>query len=278
MKSQKRHVHPASLPPEVKQYRHRIVTKLCCYIEAIQAAADGDRKKVYGKKKKLLDTYIEHHPWLSCSLVNSSLQKRKKQSPSLVHPSLHPNPLPTQHTVCLLSVPSGASKSPVLQAALRKAPSHQSSLRRCWSTLTGMKCSHGAKTIRPLSYCWMVMIDFQLPFLQYINDEKHKWKVFIGVPYGTSLWQAGDSAEQNGAYKISLSNIKSHLMHYKSNVGLSMAIVKSDIVPFSVWQGRNPLQMQHQTEKQLQRGAGTPLTMPCWTTLMLPLQRRANPL
>ena len=62
MKSQKRHVHPASLPLKVKQYRHHIVTELCCYIEAIQAPASGDRKKVYGKKKKLLDTYIEHHP------------------------------------------------------------------------------------------------------------------------------------------------------------------------------------------------------------------------
>ena len=42
----------------------------------------------------------------------------------------------------------------------------------------------------------------ELPFPQYINDPLHLWRALIGVPYGTSLWQVGDSAEQNGAYKM----------------------------------------------------------------------------
>ena len=38
----------------------------------------------------------------------------------------------------------------------------------------------------------------ELPFLQYINDEKkegHKWMVCIGVPYATHFWQVADSNE-----------------------------------------------------------------------------------
>ena len=38
-------------------------------------------------------------------------------------------------------------------------------------------------------------------FVEYINSEGHKWKVYIGVPYGTSLWQVGDAAELNGNLK-----------------------------------------------------------------------------
>jgi len=40
---------------------------------------------------------------------------------------------------------------------------------------------------------------FELPFLEYINNPMHMWKMCIGVPYGTSIWQVGDSAEQMGA-------------------------------------------------------------------------------
>ena len=48
---------------------------------------------------------------------------------------------------------------------------------------------------------------FELPFLEYINgrtSEKNKWNVCIGIPYGTSYWQVGDSTEQNGCFKMSL--------------------------------------------------------------------------
>jgi hypothetical protein len=42
----------------------------------------------------------------------------------------------------------------------------------------------------------------ELPFLKYVNDHGHPWVVCIGVPYGTSYWQVGDSSEQNGSYKM----------------------------------------------------------------------------
>ena len=35
----------------------------------------------------------------------------------------------------------------------------------------------------------------KLSFLEYINNPEHMWCVCIGVPYGTALWQVGDSSE-----------------------------------------------------------------------------------
>jgi len=36
---------------------------------------------------------------------------------------------------------------------------------------------------------------FKLDFLQYINTDGTKWECCIGLPYGTSYWQVGDSSE-----------------------------------------------------------------------------------
>ena len=49
---------------------------------------------------------------------------------------------------------------------------------------------------------------FDLDFLKYINAEDTHWNVCIGVPYGTSLWQIGDSAQQNGRFKMLLTEKK----------------------------------------------------------------------
>ena len=42
----------------------------------------------------------------------------------------------------------------------------------------------------------------ELPFLQYVNMAACQWVMCIGVPYGTSYWQVGDTAELNGSYKM----------------------------------------------------------------------------
>ncbi len=55
----------------------------------------------------------------------------------------------------------------------------------------------------------------ELPFLQYVNDDDHRWIVCIGVPYGTSYWQVGDSSEQNGSYKMALTKSKRELVMKK---------------------------------------------------------------
>ena len=42
---------------------------------------------------------------------------------------------------------------------------------------------------------------WELSFLQYVNKKKTEWAVCIGVPYGTSLWQVGDSSQKMGRIK-----------------------------------------------------------------------------
>ena len=56
---------------------------------------------------------------------------------------------------------------------------------------------------------------FELPFLEYINgvgEEGHKWRVCIGISYGTSFWQVGDSAKQNGSFKMAMVRAKMKLL------------------------------------------------------------------
>ena len=53
-------------------------------------------------------------------------------------------------------------------------------------------------------------------FLNYINNPLHPWSACIGVPYGTSLWQVGDSKQQNGSYKMALARIKKEIIDKKT--------------------------------------------------------------
>jgi hypothetical protein len=72
---------------------------------------------------------------------------------------------------------------------------------------------------------------FELPFMVYINDPQTTWFVCIGVPYGTSYWQVGDSAEQNGCFKMKNTEAKEILVAWKASHGLPIMIEKTDIVP-----------------------------------------------
>jgi hypothetical protein len=38
-------------------------------------------------------------------------------------------------------------------------------------------------------------------FVDCINTHGHKWKIYLGVPYATTLWQVGDASKQNGKVK-----------------------------------------------------------------------------
>ena len=67
---------------------------------------------------------------------------------------------------------------------------------------------------------------FDLQFLQYINCPETKWNVCIGVPYGTSYWQVGDSTEQNGCFKMSFARHKRDLLTAKEQRGEEFAIEK----------------------------------------------------
>jgi len=73
---------------------------------------------------------------------------------------------------------------------------------------------------------------FELPFLEYITDNKHEWQVCIGVPYGTSLWQVADSKEQNGSYKISLSKAKKEFLEQKLRMFIDPpSLAPTDVIP-----------------------------------------------
>jgi hypothetical protein len=71
---------------------------------------------------------------------------------------------------------------------------------------------------------------FELQFLEYINREETKWHVNIGLPYGTSYWQVGDSTEQNGCFKMALAREKQALVTKKSEHALPFEINKTDVV------------------------------------------------
>ena len=80
------------------------------------------------------------------------------------------------------------------------------------ATLDHIKCVDRSNGRKPF-----LLVDghgsrFQLDFLKYVIDPAHEWVVVIGVPYGTALWQVGDSSEQNGAYNISLAKGKEILL------------------------------------------------------------------
>jgi hypothetical protein len=68
---------------------------------------------------------------------------------------------------------------------------------------------------------------FELDFLEYINTCETKWKVNIGLPYGTSYWQVGYSTEQNGCFKMALTKAKQKLATAKNDAGLPFEINKT---------------------------------------------------
>jgi hypothetical protein len=72
---------------------------------------------------------------------------------------------------------------------------------------------------------------FQLPFMRDIGDTKHKWKVCIGVPNGTAHSQVGDSAEQNGSWKMATTLEKRKLCRFRISMGMPLNVRPSDVVP-----------------------------------------------
>ena len=66
----------------------------------------------------------------------------------------------------------------------------------------------------------------ETPFLSYINYIAHEWVVCIGVPYGTLLWQVGDSSQQNGAYNMALARIKKSIIEKKEERMMPLMIIE----------------------------------------------------
>ena len=72
---------------------------------------------------------------------------------------------------------------------------------------------------------------FDLKFLQYINNPETRWNVCIGVPYGTAIWQVGDSSEQNGTFKMKMTDAKKELFNNRLNCfQQSLHLIRTDII------------------------------------------------
>jgi hypothetical protein len=69
----------------------------------------------------------------------------------------------------------------------------------------------------------------RLPFLNYINHPNHLWKVCIGVPYATHMWQPHDSSELNGTFKTQLYKVKEQYLKEKPES--HQRFVSTDIIP-----------------------------------------------
>ena len=70
---------------------------------------------------------------------------------------------------------------------------------------------------------------FEIPFLEYINAPDHKWAVVIGVPYGTALWQVGNSPEQNGNFNMMSVKAKRKIVDDKERM-----MIKPTIEPWEI--------------------------------------------
>ena len=67
--------------------------------------------------------------------------------------------------------------------------------------------------------------------VSYINGEGHKWKVCLGVPYATTIWQVGDASEQNGNSKAEWYREKKIFLEWKYDHDLPSSINPTDIIP-----------------------------------------------
>jgi hypothetical protein len=71
---------------------------------------------------------------------------------------------------------------------------------------------------------------FEEPFLEYTLESDMSWTCCIGVPYGTSMWQVGDSPEQNGTFKIESKKANADTVWHKIRAGLPAMLERCDIV------------------------------------------------
>ena len=71
---------------------------------------------------------------------------------------------------------------------------------------------------------------FGLEFMDYINNIS-RWRVCIGVPYGTAYWQVGDAKQQNGSFNIQMTKSKSELVRKKEELLIKPVIKPTDLVP-----------------------------------------------
>ena len=70
-----------------------------------------------------------------------------------------------------------------------------------------------------------------MPFLSYINNPKDHWVISFGIPYGTALWQIGDSEEQNDSFKIALKSENDEVLERKEGFDITDGVKDIDMIP-----------------------------------------------
>jgi hypothetical protein len=100
---------------------------------------------------------------------------------------------------------------------------------------------------------------FELPFLKYVTNEETKWSVCIGVPYGTSYWQVGDSSEQNGSWKMAATQAKEDLVKLKLKRQMPITIEKTDVIPLTNYAWKRSFARKESNQKALCARGWNPL-------------------
>jgi hypothetical protein len=96
---------------------------------------------------------------------------------------------------------------------------------------------------------------FDLQFLRYIRDADHPWCVCIGLPYGTHLWQVGDSPAQNGNFKNYEQQFKDILLKEKRIRRMGMVLKPTDVIPIVNYAWERSFNVVRNNKKAiLQRG------------------------
>jgi hypothetical protein len=83
--------------------------------------------------------------------------------------------------------------------------------------------------INPFLPCDGHEIHFDQSLLEYTLEYDRHWTCCICVPYGASVWQLGDSPDQNGIFKIEIKKAKADTVRRKIRVGLPETLKRSDI-------------------------------------------------
>jgi hypothetical protein len=99
---------------------------------------------------------------------------------------------------------------------------------------------------------------FEENFLEYNLESNRHWTSCIGVPYGTSMWQVGDSTEQNEMFKIESKRSKACIVRDTKRASLPATLEKATSSGFLMLPGKNRLPGSTQTRERLQRVGGVP--------------------
>jgi hypothetical protein len=100
---------------------------------------------------------------------------------------------------------------------------------------------------------------FDLQSLRYIRDAAHPWCVCIGLPYGTHLWQVGDSPAQNGNFKNFEQRFNDILLREKKIRRMGMVLKPTDIVPIVNYAWNRSFKIVRNNKKALKQRGWFPL-------------------